>query len=100
AETFWSYAVSVTPTSSVAHGNLGSTLSREGRLREARRQLEIALTLRPDYVEALTNLSHVLVRLDRPDEAKVVLRRLGYALGAQGKFDEAIRILRGLVEID
>ena len=100
AETFWSYAVSVTPASSVAHGNLGSTLSREGRLREARRQLEIAVTLRPDYVEALTNLSHVLVRLDRPDEAKVVLRRLGYALGAQGKFDEAIRILQGLVAID
>ena len=100
ALTFWSYAVSVSPSSGIAHGNLGSQLGRAGRLREAREHLELAVTLRPNYVEALSNLAQFFADTNQPDKARATLRRMAYALGNHGKLDRAIDVFQGLVDID
>jgi tetratricopeptide (TPR) repeat protein len=81
--TFWSYAVAVAPASPIAHGNLGSTLIRQGRLTDARDHLRTAVILSPHYVEALSNLASVLARLGEADEARDTLQRLDHAREAR-----------------
>jgi protein O-mannosyl-transferase len=99
SKALWSYAVSVAPTSSIAHSNLGAVLFREGKLDEARAQFQKAVQLSPSYADALTNLAFVLGELDRAEEATETLKHLSSALVGQGKLDKAIAILQGLVEI-
>jgi tetratricopeptide (TPR) repeat protein len=54
---------------SKAHARLGETLDRQGDLKQAKAELEIATRLFPDHYEAFYKLYRVLVRLDEKDEA-------------------------------
>lgn len=56
-------AIDHDPTESVAWSNLGKSLRDQGRLEEARRALDEALRVRPDYANAFRNRSQV--HLDR-----------------------------------
>ncbi|MDX1999038.1 MAG: serine/threonine-protein kinase [Thermoanaerobaculia bacterium] len=86
------------PLESNVRVNLGGALVAQGRLDEARRQLQWAVALRrkllppdhPDLGSALTNLGVVALRSERPDEARSALtealavfrRRPGESTGA------------------
>ena len=65
--------------SSMYHSNLGGSLVRSGDLEGARRQLEIATTLSPDWGDGWVNYG-------------VVLRRLGDVDGAVSAYETALDI--------
>nr|WP_246500040.1 tetratricopeptide repeat protein [Azospirillum soli] len=89
------------------HGNLGSVLQALDRPDEAVIHYERALTLRPDYPDALNGLGSALQELNRLTEAEAryraalaqrpdfpeALGNLGTVLHAQGRFDEALACL-------
>jgi tetratricopeptide (TPR) repeat protein len=60
----------------VSHYNLGLLLATTGRLEEARRSYEAALTRDPSHADASGNLASVLVQLGRVDEAARQLHTL------------------------
>ena len=80
----------------------------QDKLGEAAEQYQRALTLRPNFVEALINLGRVLMKNGKRDEAvgrwrqavalqphyPVARMNIGLALKQQGKLDEAIAHLR------
>jgi tetratricopeptide (TPR) repeat protein len=57
----WRRSVESEPTSAASHANLGTTLLRLGRTREAEEELRRALQLRKDFPEALVNLGGILL---------------------------------------
>lgn len=89
-ETFWSYAVSVTPSASIAHNNLGAALLRQGKVDEAEHHFWKALKLRHWYADAYANLG----------AAAVAHNNLGVALLAQGNLEGAIHHFRRALEIN
>ena len=68
-------ALTLEPGLSVAHNNLGLTLTALGQRREAVTSYRRALTLDPRYLEALNNLGNVLSDLGETREAVAVFRR-------------------------
>jgi tetratricopeptide (TPR) repeat protein len=103
-ETLWNHVLSHGGSSSdVAHNNLGADLYNQGRLDEARAQIDEALKINPRSVDALCNLGAVLEDQGRLDEARAridealrinprsvdALCHLGAILKEQGRFDEA-----------
>jgi Flp pilus assembly protein TadD len=48
---------------------LGTALAKRNRLEEARDEFAAAVRLRPDYVNAHTNLGRILAALGHADEA-------------------------------
>jgi predicted O-linked N-acetylglucosamine transferase (SPINDLY family) len=102
----------------VAHLNHGVALQRLNRLEEALGCFERALSLAPDYADALNNRGDVLLTLQRPAEAllsleravaiqpnfPVALNNLGNALRALGRpgdalasYENALRLEPGCV---
>jgi tetratricopeptide (TPR) repeat protein len=71
------YAIQIDPQHVRAHRLLLAMTSEQGRWRQALRLAETASRLDPD--DAWTRLKHasVLLSLDRPDEARAVLDRVG-----------------------
>lgn len=63
------------PLSMRVGAEVGLILSMVGRYEEAERQLRAVLAVQPDHVQALWWWGTVLLALDRPDEASVVLER-------------------------
>jgi predicted TPR repeat methyltransferase len=54
---------------------LGNTLKELGRLNDSKASLSKAITLKPDYAEAYSNLAGTLKELNRFDEAEASLRQ-------------------------
>ncbi len=71
----WSYATRQSPTSAKAWSNLGATLSKVDRNREAEEACRKAISLRPAYASAHYNLGIALTHQSRHDEAKEELLR-------------------------
>jgi Flp pilus assembly protein TadD len=103
-KTLWSITLSRNPASWMARNNLGSDFLAKGDRKEAIAQFQKALTIKPDFAEALNNLGKALfAKGDReeaiaqfqkaltikPDFAEA-LNNLGYALLAKGDREEAI----------
>lgn len=97
-------AIAVNGSVPFFHNNRGLALAALGRLEEAAADYERALALKPDYVEALSNLGNLRLAQHRADEAIACHKRalahnpdyaeaqmnLGNALRAQGRLGEAI----------
>jgi tetratricopeptide (TPR) repeat protein len=72
----WSDAVRKSPTSQVAHFNLGYTLWESGDIDGALLEYRKAVELAPDYVKALFNLAHLLEQRGEYQEAEDWYRRV------------------------
>ncbi|HEU5079160.1 MAG TPA: tetratricopeptide repeat protein [Opitutaceae bacterium] len=105
--------LSRTPTSWVAHLNLGTALDDAGRPEESLPHLRRALELKPHYPETLNSLGNVLNHLGQPAEARTFLEEavriqprfaaayntLGASLMAVGRAEEGVATFRRAVEI-
>jgi len=67
----WTYTLARNPQAWLAHNNLSNILLNEGRLAEAKEQIDDALRIKPDFAEANNNLGNILLQMDRPEEAKL-----------------------------
>ena len=99
------HALSSTRENLVAHNNLGSALALQGHLDGARKHLEEALRLQPDYWPSLNNIGTLLCRQGRAEEALAFYQKaiaekpdyapaknnLGLALASLGRYPEAIQ---------
>jgi len=65
----WTYAVAQNPDAWLARTELGNILADEGRLAEAKVQVEATLRLQPNYAPAENNLGNILVKAGHPEEA-------------------------------
>jgi tetratricopeptide (TPR) repeat protein len=105
SETVFRHAIAVTANNWMALDNLGSALLKQGRLDEAKVQLQNALEINPGDPTAHNNLGLVLLRQGRFDQAIQELRitlalkpddilsriNLGAVLLNQGNHADAIR---------
>jgi tetratricopeptide (TPR) repeat protein len=73
AADYFSRSVEVDPQNARASYNLGCALDWGGDSSGAELSYARALEVRPDYLEAAENLSELLVRNDRPGEAREIL---------------------------
>ena len=69
AETLWRNTVTSSPTSWMAHNNLGLLLAAKGRPADAVPEYTEALRIRPGMPEVLDNLGNALAAVGRRDEA-------------------------------
>ncbi len=108
------HALALHPELTEAHCHRGYALYRLGRYREAATAFERAIALEPSHVQALTGRGHALLELDSCDESvnsydkalavdpgciDALLNR-GAALAYRGRYEQASRDLRRVVEID
>lgn len=93
-ETFWSYVVSLDPSSPLARDNRGLVYLNQGRLGEAEREIRAAVRLAPEWEKAQENLAVVLARQSRLQEAEGARVQLGYLLLKHGKYGEAVGLFR------
>lgn len=103
-----------TPSSWVAHLNLGTALVDAGRSGDALPHLQRALELKPNFPETLNSLGNVLNQLGRSGEALPLLERavqlqprfaaahntLGAALMNLGRADDGIASFRRALEFE
>jgi protein O-mannosyl-transferase len=78
--TLFTYTLGFAPDNPVAHQNLGDVLLKEGRVRPAIGHYEAVLRVVPDFQDAYNKLGSALGALGRYDEAIARLRQ-GLALG-------------------
>ena len=109
----FSQAVAARPDNGLAYNNLAQALYREGRVGEARRNLELALRITPPRADTHNNLgllllstgelteaiSHLRLAVDIEPRNPQAHRNLGDALFRQGKRNEAIFHLREALRI-
>ncbi|HWA25876.1 MAG TPA: tetratricopeptide repeat protein [Lacunisphaera sp.] len=84
--TLYGHTLRSNPDAWLAHHNLGTILSDQGRPAEALPHVERTLALRPDYPEALNNLGNCLTALGKASEALAPLER---AIQLQPKYAAA-----------
>jgi tetratricopeptide (TPR) repeat protein len=72
SETLWRHALAVTKDNGVAHDGLGGVYVKQEKWDEAIPEYRRALQLLPSYMDALTNLSLVLLRRGRTEDAPEV----------------------------
>jgi tetratricopeptide (TPR) repeat protein len=111
AENALRHAIDVEPQSAPARFNLGLLLAHQNNRPEAEKQLREALRLDPQFAAAAFNLG-VLLAKDDPDEALTLCARAAelrpdeprygwtyaYYLVQANRLDEAVRVLRGVIE--
>ncbi len=104
ALTLFSHAIYVTKGNYLAHNNYGAALEDSGNPEKAIFHYQIAVKLRPTYIDALNNLGNAFRHEKKWQEAEQMYRRvleldpanvkarggLGASLKEQGKIDEAI----------
>ena len=66
-------ALEIAPNSAVIHNHYGLILSHHNQLKEAVKQFNLALKLRPDYFDAMINLSLALQGQNKAEEAAACL---------------------------
>jgi tetratricopeptide (TPR) repeat protein len=102
------------PDNAWGHFMFGLSAWKSGDFAGAGKAFETALSIDPDHVKSLLNLSRVLLEQNRTDEAldrlmvagdidpmnHEVQRLLGRAFSAQGKTDDAIDAYRRAIELD
>lgn len=112
--TLYQTTVARTPSSWVAHLNLGTVLADAGELESALSHLQRSLALKPDVPETLNSLGDALNRLGRPAEARPLLERalklqprfldaqntLGVTLMALRQYDDGIAAFRRALELN
>ncbi|RLC28420.1 MAG: hypothetical protein DRH32_09110, partial [Deltaproteobacteria bacterium] len=100
----FSHAIEVTDNNWLAYNNLGTALSRIGKIKEAMKNYSIVLRIKPDHFITYNNLGLLLAKKNRVQEAvnhfnKAVrlkpdyaeaYNNLGVAMAKQGKFKQAI----------
>lgn len=73
--TLWADAARKVPQNSRPYYNdLGNILYKQGKLEEAVKQYQIAIKLRPDFIEAYNNLGNVLLEMGRVEESATQYR--------------------------
>lgn len=65
----YTHAIQVTANNSIAHNNLGNSLRRNGKLKEAIPHYAAAVRIDPNYATAHTNLASTLKQLGKFEEA-------------------------------
>jgi len=102
------------PANAWGHYMLGLSAWKSGDLTKSEQAFEQALTVDPQHVKSLVNLSRVLIEQKRPDEAVArlsraaeidpesteVYRLLGRTYYTQGKTDEAVSAYRRAIELN
>jgi tetratricopeptide (TPR) repeat protein len=102
------------PDNAWGHFMLGLSASKSGDPAKAEKAFETALTIDPDHLKSLTNLSRVLIDQKRYDGAlgklmhagdiepnsNEVYRLMGRAFHGQGKTDDAVNAYRRAIELD
>ncbi len=124
AETLWCDTVKKNPNSWLANNNYGTVLHEQGKLNEALRYYYTALLEKPSYWQTYNNIGRIMLKTEQFEQAvwyfsqvllavpkdgilsendkrqlREVHYHMGLALSAQGKFDEAIRHYRQVLEI-
>ncbi|MFH0980235.1 MAG: tetratricopeptide repeat protein [Planctomycetota bacterium] len=103
-ESYFRYLLTISPYLGGLHHGLAMALSEQGRTDEALVEYAVALHLKPDYADAITNLGGLLARQGRLDEAIAEYRKairlkptlapafnnLGNALFRQRAYAEAV----------
>ena len=111
--TLWTHALACGQESPMAHNNLGTELSKEGKTGEAIEQFKMALKLRPDHLESQNNLGAALAGQGNYAEAiqhyekalqidpkyPLTHNNLGTLLNKEGKWDEAISHYQRALEL-
>ena len=102
------------PANAWGHYMLGLSAWKSGDLTKSEQAFEKALSVDPQHVKSLVNLSRVLIEQKRPDEAierlsraaeidpesTEVYRLLGRTYYTQGKTDEAVSAYRRAIELN
>lgn len=102
------------PDNAWGHYMLGLSAWKSGDLTRSEHAFEKALSVDPQHVKSLVNLSRVLIEQKRPDEAAErlsraaeidsesteVFRLLGRTYYSQGKTDEAVSAYRRAIELN
>ena len=70
SEALWTHALAVTENNAIAHNSLGTLLGMRGDLKGAADHFEKAVSLRPNYVNALGNLAKCRIEERNYPEAK------------------------------
>lgn len=71
--TLWRDTVLNSPGKARPHYSLGDVLKKAGDLEEARRHLERALEIQPNYIDALNNLATIYYKIGRVNESHELL---------------------------
>jgi tetratricopeptide (TPR) repeat protein len=113
SESLWTHTLACTSDNSLAHVDMGVTLTAQGRLDEAIEHFQKALKIHPNNPECHNNFGVALRRKGRVDEAIVHFQKaleirpdypechnnLGVALRRKGQVDEAIVHFQKALEI-
>lgn len=113
AENCFRKALSLTPGFLPARFNLGIALRDQGRLEEARIELEAVVAVQPAYAEACNALGYVYVRLERSGDAERCFRaalaskpafpealtNLGNVLASQERWSEGVEFYRRALQV-
>ncbi len=114
SEILFRRALAVTARNYAAHNNLGISLFKAGKLKEARAHFEASLDILPDYELARLNLGRVLFEQGDPEGAAKQylailnfkpdsvesLYNLGTPLSSMGRYDEAIATYKKAIAIN
>lgn len=114
AETVWRDTIQKNPDCAVAHNNLGFFFWQIGDRQNARREVQKALALDPEFPDALNNLGNDSLDRGDPDTAISLLSKslriqpintsahfnLGNAFLQKGAFDQAIAQYRAALAIN
>jgi tetratricopeptide (TPR) repeat protein len=112
-ETLWHDTLKKNPNAWLAHNNLGTMLTAQGKLIEATYHYQQAVSARPDFAEAQFNLGNALKSQGKYEEALFHLKEAlqlgpesadvhndaGVVLKMLGRFDEAISHFRKVLEL-
>ncbi len=114
SESLWTHTLACTSDNNVAHDNLASVFTDQGRMDKAIDQLQLAIAINPGDDEAHGNLGYILLQQGRLDEAIAQFQKaleakpdnpeanfnLGNVLLQRGKVEEAIAHYQKVLEIN